>query len=104
MAYFKQMEEWSHQHPVLAAVLVVAVFILWQLPEWLGQVWPLFTDKRLPDVLAERGWSMSVALSSLVTVIANLIVFVLLGFIIYQQRPNGRRRMPSLQDAVSIEE
>lgn len=104
MAYFKRMEEWSRQRPVLAAVLVVAVFLLWQFPEWLGQVWPLFTDKKLPDVLAERGWAMRVTLPSLATIVVDLIVFVLLGFIIYQQGIKRRKNVPSLQDVANIEE
>jgi hypothetical protein len=55
-SYPDQIRVWSRRHPVLSAGAIIIVFVIWQFPEWLGQVWPLFTNKTLPDWFAERGW------------------------------------------------
>lgn len=51
-----QLPKWISDHPVRATVLGLACFLLWSLPEWLGNVWPLFTDKTIPQWAAEQRW------------------------------------------------
>jgi hypothetical protein len=31
-------------HPILLAVITLLVFLGWTLPQWLGGVWPLFSN------------------------------------------------------------
>jgi hypothetical protein len=90
------MSEWISQHPVLWAVIGVGIFLLWRLPEWFGQVWPLFTNKTVPEWLAERRWpGMSTRLYRWFNIITTCVMFVLLGVIIYQQQSENLEGEPT---------
>jgi len=81
------MLQWFKRYPVFYAVLVVCGFFLWVLPQWLGDVWPLFSDKKIPEWLAEKQWpSISPTLFMWFTATISVAVLSLLGVIIYQQR------------------
>jgi hypothetical protein len=49
--------EWLKRHKVLAAFGGLVLFVVWELPEWLGNVWPAFVkDKTVPEWVAEHHW------------------------------------------------
>jgi hypothetical protein len=79
--------EWVKQHPYLSLAIAGGVFFLWRLPDWLGQVWPLFTRKTVPEWVEERRWpGMSTILYRLFNIVTTVIVVTLLVIIMYQQR------------------
>lgn len=51
------MPDWFKKHPVLYSAVAVLGFLFWTLPEWLGNVWPLFFgSKTIPQWLDEQRW------------------------------------------------
>lgn len=45
------------RHPIKSALLSVAVFLVWSLPQGIATVWPaLVRDKTIPEWIAERRW------------------------------------------------
>lgn len=100
---------WFERHPIIAWSVVFVVFAVWTFPEWLGQVWPLFTDKKLPDFLAERGWDgmttwnwLSFLFSVLYTPVVTLIMLAFLWWLVRLQGERGNEESKRGSHDVSV--
>jgi hypothetical protein len=75
------------KHPITSAVAAICIFLLWNFPQWLGDVWPLFSQKTIPQWLAERRWpGMNPELSSWLTLGIDLAMLGLLVAIYFAAR------------------
>jgi len=73
-------------HPVVSAVVGAAVFLLWSFPQWFGSIWPLFTDKTLPEWIADKRWTVSASTSAWLTLVIGLALAVLFAVTLYEVR------------------
>lgn len=88
------MPEFLRRRTAVSAAGAVIIFLFWTLPEWLGDVFPLFTDKTLPQWLAERRWpGMSHDLFQWLTLIIGVTLVGLFVAILFST-PRQRRKEP----------
>jgi hypothetical protein len=74
------------RHPVVAAFVVLFVFVFWSFPQWLGTVWPLFTDKKLTDWIDEhRLPGMTASVYGWFTIVVGLLLMAGVGAVIWLQ-------------------
>jgi hypothetical protein len=81
------------RRPILSAIISVCIFLFWHLPEWLGNVWPLFSDTPLPQWIAERRWpGMSPELFSWISMGLGIGILILLGIILVTTHQQNQLR------------
>jgi len=98
----KSFKSVLQRHPVAAAIIAIAAFVVWTFPIGIAQAWPAFVrDKTIPEWLAERRWpGMNAQVYGWLTIIFFLALVILLVVIIIV----SRRRGISPQSASTIDE
>jgi hypothetical protein len=81
------MSDILKKNPVWAALIAILTFVLIAIPQWLGAIWPLLSDKTIPAWLAQRRWSfMNHSIQDAIVLIAMIATLVLLVFLIFSIR------------------
>ena len=79
------------KNPLRSALIAAAIFLFVTLPEWFGSIWPLFSNKTLPEWIAERHWTlMSTSATSWLVSTSAVIIVGFLAVISYQTRGRGQ--------------
>jgi hypothetical protein len=96
---------WLKRHPIFAAVGAVVVFFIWELPEWLGNVWPAFVkDKTIPEWLASHRWpGMTASAHTVATVVMFSVLLILVLVALLPSRGKQSLQDLTAQPNISVE-
>lgn len=96
------MRRFLEKHPVASAVVGILIFVFWSFPQWFGSIWPLLSDKTVPQWLAQKSWGMSSGATAWVALVVGILLGALSFDVIYRARRSSgtgaRAGLPAFED------